>query len=648
MQAGRNIQSTLANSIFNFFDDGLKGMLKNVISTVGRIASEFAALRIAQGVGLAGMFGSGSAAAGGIGGTGTALNLASMGSSALNLFKVGGGISQGVSSLFGLGATGTQAAAQAGASTLWGASGASAASGIGSSIASFAGPAIAVAAVDQIVRMLAGDKMIGGTAGKVLNFVPVLGPLINGLFGRGPMKQQGTLLEGQIGAEGFESGMLQTRFKAKGGAFRSDKIDFSRVDAVTGATWTDNNKLAGFTAELAEAGKQIFDSINDATKQTSIALRGVAGNLGLATGGMDDFNYSLKILTEKGEMIQGEQIAEEIAKISEGLANSLMPGVKEFQRSGETAVNTLVRLSTEFSVLTSAAGLLFDKSSQWSKDFVNQFSIGARSAFLEQAGGVDAIAGMVSGFVENFMTDDQKFKPVIESLISQRDKLGLGGINTREQFTSAVQSGNLNPDQLLFLLQNQGTIKAVFDYLESKNQSGAIETEVVAKAIDNAKKQSMDLNVISSNFSTEINRVTSTIEKLKDFSKELAASVLQIQPMTRNEAFQKLINYATTISNGGVADINDIRSPISTLTNLNNNDYSSSLDLARDRSRSASAINTLISISSGKQADLSQQIVDLKNTMAAVMNDIAASSRQTSDILDRVSGGGGPLLTTAA
>jgi len=103
IQAGRNIQSTLANSIFNFFNDGLKGMLNNVISTVGRIASEFAALKLAQGIGLGSIFG-GAGAVGGGGGASSALNIASVASSGLSFAKGGfGTLGLASSALSGLG-----------------------------------------------------------------------------------------------------------------------------------------------------------------------------------------------------------------------------------------------------------------------------------------------------------------------------------------------------------------------------------------------------------------------------------------------------------------------------------------------------------------------------------------------------------------
>lgn len=537
VQAGRNIQSTLANSIFNFFDDGLKGMLKNVISTVGRIASEFAALKVAQGVGLAGLFG----ASGAANASTSALSLAgigsgaaNLGSSALNLFKVGGGISQGVSGLLGIGSSGTQAAAEAGATALWGTSGASAS--IGSSIASFAGPAIAVAAVDQIVRMLVGDKTLGGTAGKVLNFVPVLGPLINGLFGRGPIKQQGTLLEGQIGAEGFESGFLQTRFKAKGGAFRSDKIDFSRVDAVTGETFTDNGKLTGFTAELAEAGKQIFDSVNEATKQTTTALRGVASTLGLATGGIDNFNYSLSILTEKGEMIQGEQIAEEISKISEGLALSLMPSIQDFQRSNETAVEALVRLNTEFISLDQAVQNL-GATSGYANSLIKSLSIQQRTQLVEMAGGVENLGSITSFFFSNFLTSGEQLALKTDQLNSALVKLGVSTSLAVEDYKKLIQSESTANDLRIALLQLAPA------FLEIRNAESQLigTTDTLIGTTDTLAKSERTLADIRSELLGKYNQERGELEatiskfkgisdKLRDFRQSLAFG--ELSPLT--------------------------------------------------------------------------------------------------------------------
>src|SRR5690606_30490554 len=107
-----------------------------------------------------------------------------------------------------------------------------------------AGGAVTGAAIGSIVPGI--GTAIGALAGGVI------GGAVNALFGRGPLKQRDTVLSGSIGAGGFESGSLQTNFRAKGGLFRSNKNDFTRVDAVTGEVTTDNKKLMDFANGLAD------------------------------------------------------------------------------------------------------------------------------------------------------------------------------------------------------------------------------------------------------------------------------------------------------------------------------------------------------------------------------------------------------------
>ena len=391
-------------------------------------------------------------AAGGSGGLGNILNAGSLGSSALNLLRggfgatslIGGGLSQ-IGSFFGssgLSAFGGGFAGDAIGGLAAGgfSSGAASMASLGSSLASFAGPAIAIAAVDQITRMLAGDKLIGGGVGKVLNYVPVLGPLLNGLFGRGPLKQRGTSLTGEIGAEGFESGMLQTRFVAKGGLFRSDKTDFARVDAMTGQTWTDNGKLQGFADDLAKTAHEVFGLINNTAKQTSSSLRQIGKDLGVSTEGIDKFGYSINLLSDKGKMLTEEQIGKEIENITEGLARSLLPQVDELAKRGETALQTVSRLGTEFTSLVDAASLILGKSSADAKAMISGTTFQGRTAFVDAAGGTDALGQKAAFYSQNFYTDAERLAQSQTRVGEQLQALGLSSDLTKDQFRGLVES----------------------------------------------------------------------------------------------------------------------------------------------------------------------------------------------------------------
>lgn len=658
VQAGRNIQTSLGNLVFDFFSGGLDNMVKNAGNAVLRIMSEFAGLRIAQSIGLAGLFTAGSAAAS-TGATaaagGNLLSIASLGSSAFNLFKYGGGISQGVASLFGVG--GTQAAAQAGAMALWGSSGAATGglSGMASGLAGMAGPAIALFAVDAIGRMLAGDKMIGGGVGKVLNFVPVLGPLLNGLFGRGQMKQQGTLLSGEIGAEGFESGFLQTRFKAKGGLFRSDKIDYARVDAMTGETWTDNKKLQGFADDLAETAREVFGLINDTTKQTSASLRQIGQDLGISTEGIDKFGYSINLLSEKGKMLTEEQIGQEIEKITDGLARSLLPQVDELAKRGETAAQTISRLGQEFGILEQAA-LSTGRSFTQSRDAILGMSIAARTGLINQLGGVDAASQKISFFMDNFLSDSDKTRILFERLDPEMKKLGFSAAITRGEFVKLVQSvgqaGGITTEQYAGLLNLAGS----FDQLDK------IRTQLTGTTgtlVDHERSLLDIRNELASAYQKERGALQNNISAFSQLATNIKSArdgllLGDLSPLTPQQRLEEARNQFNQVrAQAGSGDQNALAQlpqvaqnflKASQVYNASGAAYQSDFGLVQNVLQNAEK-------SALSQVDLLQsQLTKLDDSVSNLI-DINSGTKTTNDLLKEIkaavlSGSGNPGITT--
>jgi hypothetical protein len=600
MQAGRNIQSSLADGIFNFFDNGLKGMVKSVISTVGRIMSEFAALKIAQSVGLASMF-SGAAAGGGMGG---ALNFASMGSNAMSMFKGGFGIPSllsnagsmlpGSAGAFFSGMGGTGAAAASGAQTLWGASGLTGANALGASVASFAGPAVAVAAVDQIVRMLAGDKKLGGMAGDVLNFVPVLGPLINGLFGRGPLKQKETTLSGSIGQGGLESGSINTNFVAKGGLFRSNKNDFARVDAVTGAVTTDNDKLQAFADSLGKQSRDIIDLFNETATGVSGSLKDIGKNLGISTDSLNSFNREINLVSEKGKFLTEEQISAEIAAITDQMITGFLPAITDLAKRGETSAQAIQRINGEFNALTIGAQNL-GMSVQGARDLIMSMSIEARTAFVDQAGGIEKIAQETSFFFQNFLSESEQLALKTGNLSKALIDLGLSADLTRDQFAQMIMSTGTANDLKLSLLE----LAPAFN--EVKKSAATIAPVLgnifqISEKANVAEKTATDVRgLIMQRMGEEIRRLESLVGSFRD-------TINSINPMGLDQALSQL-------KNGNAASSN-LQDALSTVRNINSDGFGNVLDFLRAKGSAESSL--------GKMAtEASSRAVFLKNEMAS-------------------------------
>ncbi|MBY0474220.1 MAG: hypothetical protein K2Q13_04050 [Nitrosomonas sp.] len=622
IQTGRNIQSTLANSIFDFFNDGLDGMLRNVKNAVGRIASEFAALKIAQSIGLSSIFGGGSGGTGSQYGGSNLLNIASLGTNALSFVRGGFGIPSVAGA--GLGLFGGNAAAFGGglagdaigglAAGGFTSSAASAAS-LGASVASFAGPAIVVAAVDQIARLLAGDKMLGGAAGKILNYVPVLGPLINGLFGRGPLKQKSTSLTGNIGADGFQSGFLQTDFVAKGGLFRSDKNDFARIDAVTGAIETDNRKLNEFAAGLSKVSKDVIGLISDTTVQTSAGLRKIGVDLGLSLDGINNFRHTIDLVSEKGEMLSDEQISEEIARITDGLARGLLPEVDSLAKRGETAVQTINRLGMEFSSLAEAAQNL-GASAEYAKGLIGSLSIQQRTAFLDNYGGSEQLLSDSASFNQLFLTEAERMAPAIKFVEDGLTSLGFSADLTKDQFKVLVQtlfqsSSEADIATASLLLHNNALFASVADYKAAAKQ--ASDTAAKVGELGQAQESYIDSIIRSiramqfDSAANQIALINEEINKLTNFADSLKNTVEQISPQSLDSAKNQIIQATQAAREGKVTDVS---AALATLSSQDKSGFTDSFSFARSKAQSVALIDQLSQAISGAISFKQSSIAD--------------------------------------
>ena len=574
IQAGRNIQSSLGNLVFDFFNGGLDNMVKNAGNAVLRIMSEFAGLKIAQTIGLTSLFTAGTAAAStgaAAGGGMSLLSGASLAANGLSLFKSGFGATSLLSGVGGM-LPGSASAffSGIGGGAIPGVS--SSAALAGGSFGAMLGPVAALAGVDVIGRMLAGDKKLGGA-----EMIPVIGGFLAAMFGRGPYKFRQQSLQGTVSSSGFD-GDITNVFRSKGGLFMSNK---------------HKSVTERFTPEM----QMLFDSTIGGFFQAASAA---TANLGLDAKLVENFSKEIQIKSEKGQKLTEEAITKMLQGIGDDIAKAALPVVDEFKKIGETSIQTLSRLSNEFTVLTGAAGLLFNKTAEQSKAFINQFGFSDRTAFLDKAGGADAFAGMVAGFAQNFLSNDQRMRPVIESLVSQRDKLGLSGINSRDQYVTAVQSGRLNQDQLIFLLKNQEAINQVFVYLDNIAKASPSAAQGLAAVSRELRITDADSTDYGRRLNKSIQDTTSAIAELEGIAKQLMGTVNQINPLSINEA--------RGIVSSGNANDPRLQSALSTLSGMGTDGFGSLIDFQRAKAQNVAAISSLQDSIAGQISEKNREL----------------------------------------
>lgn len=599
MQAGRNIQSALANGIFNFFDDGLKGMVKNVVSTVGRIASEFAALKLAQGIGLSSMFAMpGIASAGGVASGGaSALSLASLGSSAGGLLKSGFGIpslvGRGLSSLggsigaFGGGLAGSSAgvfsaaggagtAFIGGAGTAIGGSGLGGAAGLGAGVAAAAGPLAVAAIADVVFRMLAGNKSTGS---KVIDSIPIIGSLGALFFGHGPLKFRQQSIQGTASNEGFD-GDISNVFRAKGGLFVGNK---------------HKTQTEQFTLEQ----QTLFD---DTLKGFYGSAHSFAKNLGLSTDLVDNFTKEIQIKSEKGKQVTEEAIAEMLKGIGNSLAQNVLPMVDTFRKAGEDSFATFSRLNTEFVSLQQAAVNL-GASADYAKQLVSSLGIDTRTAYVEAAGGVETLIGLTAKFNQNFLTPAEQIAPTLKLVEDGLRDLGQSADLTKDQFKALVQNLTLAGDaNALLLLQYQDQFLAVNAYKESLKQTTDTTQQATTAnrvfATDNKKElQQKRINALLESANTTISAIGSGIDKLLNLAGIVSGSINQLAPQSAEDARASIRGGLNFDSKGRVRGVKGPdaidQGAIATLSNMSASGFGDRLSFLRSQGKNLEVLQLL-------------------------------------------------------
>lgn len=602
IQAGRNIQSIFANGIFDAFDGGLKGMISSARTAVLRILSEFAALKVSQSIGLAGIFsasGAASASAGGgsSGGGFNLMNAASLGSSALSLFKGGFGATSLLSSVGGMlpGSAGAFFGGMGGG-TIAGVS--SPASLMGASIGSFLGPVAALGGIDMIGRMLAGDKKLGGA-----EMIPVIGGFLAAMFGRGPYKFRQQSLQGDISASGFD-GDITNVWRSAGGLFTK-------------------NKHKPITEQLSPESQALFDSTIGGFFQ---AAHDASKNLGLDVALVDNFTKQIQIKSEKGQKLTEQAITDMLTGIGDDIAKSVLPIVDQFKKVGETSAQTLSRLSNEFTSLTSAASLILGKSSTDARAFVAAGTYQGYSDFVDTAGGIDALNQKVSFFAQNFLTAAEQIAPAGERVNDELTKLGISTGITKDQFRDLVQSyGKVNgvtEETLQALLNLAPAFAQVRDAAKAAQQemlSGAMSD--LQKSVDAEKAAATDkYNASLKSVNDRIDEVTNSIGRLKSLSDALKSATESLRPMGVSQARAQIQDAIVNAKNGIFPEADSLRQVLSALTSQGTDRFSSRFEFLLSRAQSANMIGQLGALTGSKLTEQERMVSALESSREALTN----------------------------
>ena len=236
-------------------------------------------------------------------------------------------------------------------------------------------------------------------------------------------------IQGVFDTSGFTGDRWQ-QFSQRGGTFRSDK------------RWTD-------TFELDSDIDSYLDSL---MRQTVSQLQAIGKTLDVETvRAVEGFSHQFSLqLSENGSWEKaGEKIAGEMAKVSDELVKSLVPGLADLSLFGETATQTFTRLGQEVAA-TDAILLAMGKNAAEAFGGVGLASIAAREHLIDLAGGLESLARKTQSFYANFYSAEEQ----VQLAATQAQKAlteGFAGLGqsipaTRDAFRSLVESQDLSTE----------------------------------------------------------------------------------------------------------------------------------------------------------------------------------------------------------
>ena len=316
--------------------------------------------------------------------------------------------------------------------------------------------------------------------------IPIGGPLVGAIIGAGAgvfnrafgrkLKDQG--IQGEFGGE---AGFTGENYKFyKGGWFRSDKTKTSPLDADmqsglanqfkaiqlqtalmatalgdTGqsvADFTSSIKLSfnGLTeAQIGEKLTETFAGVSDDMAQgvlmsmaraevssEAIAAARAAGNAGLST-----ITSSVADMLDQSAGKTGELLSRFFGNVM-GQAQKLIADetaaagyLAVFVKEGETASDTLTRLSTSLTTINATWDAL-----GFTLDEVSLKGAAASSSFIDLMGGLENFKAATSGYYSNFYTEAERADYATSQLTKQLADLGQTMPTTRDGFRALVQA----------------------------------------------------------------------------------------------------------------------------------------------------------------------------------------------------------------
>ncbi len=618
-QAFRNMQTELARTISEMEFD-----LNGFVGIAKRLFGELAATSILRG---GASLLSGSSFSGGSGSTASgsnALSLAGLSASLSGGFSGIRSLLTGSGSVFAAGSGGAGTAFIGGPGTAIGGSGVGATSGL-----SFATGGLVLGGAlltSEFNKLIANDNKIAGVSSRTLNaiinplsqipvigkFLPDVGGILTGVFGRAPYKFRQQFAGGIATNEGLQDGFVTDVFRSKGGLVRGNK--HKQQDAAN--------------------ADEILSLFDDSIKAFFGSTQLLAENLNLDTQALDNLTLGVAIQSEKKKAITEEQIGAEMARLSDSIAESVLPNISDLTRGNETYATTLSRIGSELDSLSNIM-LLLGRSTEQARTELLDLSIAQRTELIDRLGGVQSANASFDSFFNNFLSPEDQLAILSDKLLTELQKVDINRIVSPEEVADAFLSGTLSTE--LIAAAFDPAIQTLILSVDGLKTSADEASKSVDK-IDPLKPVNDSFGALSRSIAAEqktiAEEITEVSKRMNDLSgvlRSTGSAINTINPITKFAA-TSLIQEAINDS-----DFKDPRlgNAITALTKSSADGFSTRADFLRGQADSASTLRELED-AAGKQLTIEEQTLSALESESEQLSGILSNAQLQLDAITGV------------
>jgi phage-related minor tail protein len=379
----------------------------------------------------------------------------------------------------------------------------------------------------------------------------------------------------------------------------------------------DSTSTSGISDDLSDAVGLVVGGLRDSIVAASKTL-GVSG----ADAMLDAFQINIGKISLKGMSAEEIQTTLEqvFSKVGDQMAAFVFSDVSQFQKAGEGAMETLVRLGREYQVVDTTM-----KSIGKTFDSVGISSVGARDRLVQLAGSLDDFTDQASFFHDNFLSEAEQLAPVQKAVADQMASLGLSAVTTKDQFKNLVQGLDVSTEAGAELYTKLMAVAPAFAKV-ADDASDAADT--MAKAFSDAVDTA---NSAVKTATDTVKNAQTALQSSYNTAKAVIAAALDAANKAADAASQNLDKARSTLQTSYNKVLSDAQANLSTATSAVEKARS---DLSASYANEAGALSASIDKMNGFISSLKDFRSSLDDTEHSLLSPEDAYNKAKKDFAD--------------